>query len=194
MKGQFVVSALVALLLALSAYGADSLSLRPAYKPGLLKNQSTVIDPDKSAFGIPFGSSESKVTSAFGDPNGVFVINESTKALLYGKATVFVFKGNKLRELYLTRSVVEWAISEKMEGNPFFDGNKWVFGNGIVEGMSFPEIAKRIGKPNARPDYHLSYESEAAVTEFTFSESVDSGRDKADRFSLLGITVKNYGK
>jgi hypothetical protein len=40
-----------------------------------------------------------QVLDALGVPNGVIVISDTRKALLYGKSHMFVFRGGKFREL-----------------------------------------------------------------------------------------------
>jgi hypothetical protein len=182
---------LLALLMAHSLCLADSLTLHPQYIPAQMKGRTKSIEPDKSAYGIPFGAAEAELTKAFGDPTGVIVLSETTKALLYGRSHMFVLKNGKFRELMLSETLMDWELSQRIEGNPFFDNGQWSIAPGLSKEMSFEDVAKAIGKPNAAPSYQFSFDTENATIELRFSSmSTDGG---ARSYRLHAVAIKNFG-
>ncbi|MEX0735652.1 MAG: hypothetical protein WD944_08205 [Steroidobacteraceae bacterium] len=168
------------------------LELKPEYKPALMKNRPKVIDPDKSVYGVPFGASEAQLVAAFGDPNGLIVVSDSAKAFLYGSTHLFLFKSGKLRELIVGHSVIDWQLSQRMDGNPFFDAGGWTMAPGIQNEMTFEQVQKVLRKPSAVPDHQYSYETDNAVVELMFSSMSGPGTDNT-KYRLFGFNVRNYG-
>lgn len=169
---------------------AEPLQLNPQYSPSFFKMRQKVIDPDKAAYGVPFGATEADLLKALGDPSGVIVSSNTVKVLIYGSSHMFLLKNGRFRELLIGDHVIDWRISQRMEKVPFFDGSGWTLTPGINAQMSFEKVASILKKP-AKPEYRLSYETKNAEVELQFTSMSENGKEKG--FVLRGVSIKNYG-
>jgi hypothetical protein len=186
----------IALLVAVSgmpaAAAADATTLEPRYNPALYAKLERSIDPDGSIYGLRFGASEKQLLEVLGVPNGVIVISDTRKALLYGKTHLFVLRSGKLRELRVGEHVISWEVAQQMDGNPFFDRGDWELKPGIRRGMSFEEVQKLINRPAAVPDHKFSYDTREASVALSFAGYSESGRRTG--YKLIGFSVLSYGQ
>jgi len=185
---------LLALLFALmfSTFAVPDMNLEPEFNPKLFKGRTKDIIPDQSVYGVSFGSTEEDILEQFGVPNGIIVISESKKALLYGSSHLFILKKGKLRELRLSEHVIDWQVSRQMDEHPFFDTATWVVSPGLRKGMNFSEIREVLSKPNAKPNHQFKLEGDSSITTLNFSSSY--GMDGPENYSLHGLTIINYGQ
>ena len=183
---------LIAVLPSLACAQTDLFDWSPSFDSQRFKTLDRTIDPDRSVYGLSFGSSEKDLISTFGEPTGVIVLNETRKAYLYGRSHLFVFRNGKLRELFVQRNILDWDVSKRMDEHPFFDRGLWILEPGIENNMDFNAVMDALGRPHANPDYRYSVEGERSSTELTFSRR--RGLPGAESFVLYGIAVTYYGE
>jgi hypothetical protein len=150
-----------------------------------------IIDPDKSIFGIPFGTLEDEFIKKYGKPTGYIVINATDTGMLYGKSHFFFFENKKLSGVKISHNIIDWVISQEILANTPFDRVRWKLDNGIKEGMNRAEVKNILGdklKLDSR-GYQNYYMSEKAKVDLDFSHMVDSG-DNDEAYHLFGITVR----
>jgi hypothetical protein len=177
-------------MLPLAAVPADALNLEPRYNPALYSARERAIDPDGSIYGVKFGATEKQLLEAFGVPNGVIAVSDSKKALLYGKSHLFILRGGKLRELKVGDHLVNWELSQQMDGNPFFDRGDWQLAPGIRNGMTFEEVQKLINRPSAVPNYRFTYDTkQASVTLHFAGHSRSPG---AESYRLHSFSIVSF--
>jgi hypothetical protein len=165
--------------------------LNPEFSVERFKDRDTTIDPDASVYGVKFGSTESEVMAAFGDPTGVIVISDTKKGFLYGKSHLFIFRKGKLKQLTVSSSILDWTVSQQMDGHPFFDRNMWSITPSIRNEMSFGEVMKALDKPEVAPEYRHVIDGELSSTTLQFAGwRGDSG---AQEFKLHGFSIVYYG-
>jgi hypothetical protein len=174
------------------AQAAEGTNLEPRYNPGLYSQLERTIDPDGSIYGLKFGATEKQVLDAFGVPNGVIVISDTKKALLYGKTHLFVMRNGQLRELRVGDHVIDWELARQMDGNPFFDRGDWLLKPGIKNGMSFEDMQKTINRPAAVPNHKFSYDTKEASVTLSFASYSESGRQVGYR--LMGFSIQSFGR
>ena len=180
------------LILFLFPLTSFAIELSPEYDPALFKGRSKHIIPDKSVYGVPFGSSAKDLITAFGNPNGIIIISDSKKALLYGRSHLFILKKNKFQEIIVEHHILDWELSKQMEDHPFFESERWVIDPGLKNDMEFDQVRKLLGKPNLKRGYSASIEGEASVTKLKFTSSrVNSG---PATYKLRGFIIKNFGR
>jgi hypothetical protein len=174
------------------ALAADGIDLQPRYDPARYSKLERTIDPDGFVYGLKFGATEKQVLDALGVPNGVIIVSETRKALLYGKRHIFVFRGGKFRELRVGEHVINWELARQMDGNPFFDRDDWVVKPGITNGMSFEEVQKLLGRHGAVPNHMFSYDTKSTSVSLSFASYSHSGRQEGYR--LIGLSIVSFGQ
>jgi hypothetical protein len=176
----------------IAAFGSDGIDLHPQYDPARYSKLDRTIDPDGLVYGLKFGATEKQVLDVLGVPNGVIVISDTRKALLYGKSHLFIFRSGKLRELQIGELAINWKLARQMDGNPFFDRGDWVVKPGIRNGMSFEEMQKVLARPGAAPDYKFSYDTKETSVSLSFSSYAPSGRPV--EYRLIGVSITSFGQ
>jgi len=148
---------------------AETVTLNHEYSPKKFRSLDRKINPDVSVYGLKFGSSEESVRETFGDPQGVILINDTRKALLYGQTHLLVFRNDKLVELRVSKhGIVDFELAKRMDEHPFFDRKTWVLGPGLRSGMAFGEVQKALKKPNEKPNYRYVVEGPSSTTTLQF--------------------------
>ena len=188
---RYAITASLALVFSI-ATAADGIDLQPRYDPARYSRLERSIDPDGSIYGLRFGASEKQLLEAFGMPNGVIVISDTRKALLYGKSHLFLLRNGRFRELRIGDHVINWEVARQMDGNPFFDRSDWVVQPGIRNGMSFEEVQKLIGRPAAVPDHKFSYDTKEASVALSFASYGHPSRETGYR--LIGLSIVSFGQ
>jgi len=151
------------------------------------------VDPDGEMHGVKFGATEAQVRARLGAPTGTFQITETRNALFYGKSHAFVFRKGRFTELMITSHLVDWELTQYMEDHPVFNEHRWTLKPGIENDMNFGDVANKVGKPNARPDHRLNYETTGASVELTFSSNV-SKEGSPDQYQLMGVRIKSLNQ
>ena len=177
---------------ACAAAAADALDLKPSYEPGRYAKLDRSIDPDGLIYGLKFGATEKQVLEALGTPNGVIVISDTRKALLYGKSHLFVFRGGKFRELRIGEHMIHWDLTQQMDGNPFFDRGEWVVQPGIRSGMSFAEVQKLLGRHGAVPTHNYTFDTRESAVTLNFASYSRGGRE--DGYRLHSVTITSFAR
>jgi len=183
---------LTGLLLAFPLLAAEPFNLSPQYRAALFRGRDHVIDPDVGLYGVNFGATEPQVLEALGEPNGVIVLTERKRAYLYGSSHLLLFRNGRLEEVRISDHVFDWELSQQMDGHPFFDLGSWVVKPGLRKGISFAEARKLLGRPESKPDYRMSYDTEAAVVTLGFHSR--SGPGSEDGFFLATLAIRHYGR
>ncbi len=184
----WVLGALLYCALTVKAIGSE---LGLEYDPSRFNNRSRIINPDASVYGVPFGTSSKEMVVAFGQPSGIIMINDFKKALMYGSSHLFIFKRDKFRELLISDHIFPWDFTSQMDAHPFFDGKRWELKQGITAEMDFKSVSKKIGQPNAKPNYSLKFEGERSSNELKFSHWTGATGDTGYR--VIGLRVIHYG-
>jgi hypothetical protein len=177
---------------ATAALATEGINLQPRYEPARYSKLDRSIDPDGSVYGLKFGATEKQVLDALGVPNGVIIISDTRKALLYGKSHLFVFRSGKFRELRIGEHLINWELARQMEGNPFFDRGDWVVKPGIKSGMRFDEVQKVLGRFGAVPDHRFSYDTKEASVSLSFSSYSQPGREV--EYRLISLSITSFGQ
>lgn len=176
----------------LIASNALPVELSDGYDPSLFKSRNSIIDPDQSAYGVPFGANESEVLQQVGLPNGVIRVNSGRKILFYGKSHAFIFRKGLFRELRVSRHLIDWKLSEQMDSHPFFDRENWTINPGIKSNMSYAEVMQSLGRASGSGDHRFAFDTENATVRLSFASMRTSG-DAPTAYSLLGFHIIHYG-
>lgn len=150
------------------------------------------IDPDKSLFGIPLGTTEDEFIKKYGKPTGYVQMSGTDSGMIYGKQYFFFFEGKKLTGLRISHNILDWKISNEMYAECEFDNLKWKLDNGIHEGMKRSEVKKILGdrlKTDGR-GYQAYYETQKSRVDLDFSHMSGSNEKDDQAFTVFGITVK----
>jgi hypothetical protein len=149
---------------------------------------SPIIDPDRGAYGIAFGSTEKQIVEKLGTPTGTVQLSSTRRALIYGKSHAFIIRKGTFRTLVVVDSVLDYRLSQGMESHPIVDSVSWTLGPGIKDGMSYAQVAKALGRADSLGDYNLAYETKNARVELQFS-GMQGARGDPESFSLRGFTI-----
>ena len=105
-----------------------------------------MIDPDKSIFGIPLGTTEDEFIRKNGKPTGYLNLEDGETALLYGNCHAFFFKRGKLVGVLLTHATVDRQLFERMAMETDFPSLRgWKISNGVKAEMTLPEVRSILG-------------------------------------------------
>lgn len=146
------------------------------------------IDPDKSVYGIPFGTTEDEFTRKHGKPIGYVRLSGDSTAMIFGKSHAFVFEGAKLAGLRISHSILDWKLADMSASGPF-DRINWQLSNGIENGMSLVEVKKILGDKLSQKLFSYSYRTEKARVELDFSHYTSEG-DGDEAHKVHGILVR----
>jgi hypothetical protein len=174
------------LLFSVAVIALTSLQVAAAQSP-----ISRELDPDGEMHGVRFGATEEQVRATLGPPTGSLQISDSRQVLFYGKSHAFSFRKGRLVELHVMRYLLDWELTQQMEEHPLLNSGRWTLKPGIVDGMTFGEVARLLNKPDARPDYRYSYETDKAFVQLEFSGKMN-GQGGPDDFSLTSVRIKSF--
>lgn len=149
---------------------------------------TNIIDPDKSIYGVPLGSSEDEFIKKFGQPNGYFKLNSAETVMFYGKRHAFVFTGSKLSGIRYSSFVFDWRLAQTIQPQSSMDGVRWELSNGIRMGMNRAEVKKILGD-RLKSEMEHYFNSDKARVEIDFSHSLSEG-DKDEAYKVFGIYVR----
>jgi membrane-associated protease RseP (regulator of RpoE activity) len=171
-----------------SVFGADDIRSKVTDSNDA-KKLTRQIDPDKSIYGIPFGTTEDEFIARNGKPTGYVRLSGAETAMIYGKSHAFIFEGGSLVGIRITHSIVDWKLSNAYAPSPF-DGINWQLANGIESEMSLTQVRKILGdklSTKRYPQYY--YMTEKAQVELDFSRYTSAGEGD-DAHRVYGILVK----
>jgi len=171
-----------------SVFGADDIRSKVTDSNDA-KKLTRQIDPDKSIYGIPFGTTEDEFIARNGKPTGYVRLSGAETAMIYGKLHAFIFEGGSLVGIRITHSIVDWKLSNASAPSPF-DGINWQLANGIESEMSLTQVRKILGdklSTKRYPQYY--YMTEKAQVELDFSHYTSEGEGD-DAHRVYGILVK----
>ncbi len=184
---------LLIMLFGLITPAASDTTIGGEYVPSRHKDRSRTIDPDSGVYGIPFGATEEELVNDLGNPSGIVHITSNRRALLYGKSHFFVFRNGAFRELMISDHLVDWRLAQKMDGQPFFDTEAWTLAPGIASGMSFEEVRKILGRPNAIPTYRLDFDGDRSLVQLRFASRGGPDSSGPKTYSLNSLHIINFG-
>jgi hypothetical protein len=150
---------------------------------------SPVIDPDRGAYGIAFGSTEKQIVAKLGAPTGTVQLSSTRRALIYGKGHAFIIRKGTFRTLVVVDNILDYRLAQVMESHPVIDSISWTLGPGIKDGMSYGQVAKALGRPSSVGDYNLAYETKNARVELQFA-GMQGTRGDPESFSLRGVVIE----
>jgi hypothetical protein len=161
---------------------------------------TALIDPDRSIFGIPIGTTEEEFILKRGKPRGyvrlhdggmpsgfVRMIGEET-AMIYGNSQAFIFESGKLVGVRISpMSLFDWRLTSHE-----YKSEKWQLSNGIESDMNLTQVRNLLGDKLAmRANYQYYYKTTNAVVELDFMHWSDRGNTE-HAYQLSGILVR-YG-
>jgi len=171
-----------------SVFGADDIRSKVTDSNDA-KKLTRQIDPDKSIYGIPFGTTEDEFIARNGKPIGYVRLSGAETAMIYGKSHAFIFEGGSLVGIRITHSIVDWKLSNASAPSPF-DGITWQLANGIESEMSLTQVKKILGDKLSTKRYRqYYYMTEKAQVELDFSHYT-SGGEGDDAHRVYGILVQ----
>ncbi|HXF39179.1 MAG TPA: energy transducer TonB [Blastocatellia bacterium] len=150
---------------------------------------SNIIDPDKSIYGVQWGSSEDEFIARFGNPTGYIRLNASDTVMLYGKSHAFIFTASKLSGVRINMTVLDWRLSQSIPALTPFDGAGWQLSNGIRREMNLAEVKKILGESLKTERIQRYFNTEKARVEMDFAHYTMEG-ETDDSYKLHGIYIR----
>jgi TonB family protein len=149
-----------------------------------------LIDPDRSVYGMEWGSSEDEFIKKFGYPTGYIRLNSSDTVMLYGKEHAFIFTAAKLSGVRITRTVLDWKLSQDRLTQPPFDGMRWQLSNGIRQEMTLAEVKKILGDSLMTDRYQQRYfNTDKSHIELDFAHSSREGEND-EAYRIHGLYIR----
>ncbi len=105
--------------------------------------EDMTIDPGKSIFGCPVGSSKDDVILKLGKPLGEIESGNGRSSLIYGKDCIILFFNNKLSGIKVPQNVFGYSFF--IEDFAFGKDAKWMLSNGITQEMNLSEVKTILG-------------------------------------------------
>lgn len=151
---------------------------------------SNIIDPDKSIYGLQFGSSEDEFISRFGSPTGYIRLNGTETVMLYGKEHAFTFTASKLSGVLITKIVFNWHLTQTVLTRTAFDDIRWQLSNGVRKDMNLADVRKILGNRLKTDDHSQRYfNTDKARVEIEFVRLTGEGeKDEAHR--VFGVYIQ----
>ena len=153
--------------------------------------EDMTIDPGKSIFGCPIGSSKDDVILKLGKPLGEIESGNGRSSLIYGKDCIITFSNNKLSGIRISRNFLEYSFSI----GDFASGKnaKWILSNGITQEMNLSEVQKILGDKfieNARDEFApiVYHENGSQIT--LNIQRKENPKSLAD-YSVYGLSIDN---
>jgi len=165
--------------------------VRSRVGPPVATSVSNIIDPDKSVYGVQWGSSEDEFISRFGNPTGYIRLNGSDTVMLYGKSHAFIFTASKLSGVRInsTSTVLDWKLSQAILTVTPFDGIRWQLSNGMRGEMNLAEVKKILGERLKTDRFQRFFNSDKARVEIDFYR-LSSEEEKDEAYRLSGIFIR----
>jgi hypothetical protein len=171
--------------------GADDIRSKVGQEPGQ-KATDAVIDPDKSIFGVPSGTTEDEFIAKHGEPVGYMRLNGNTTAMLYGTSTAFLFKKDKLAGVLVANNTVDHRLLRTIPDARFPDHTNWELSNGIKSDMTLADARKAVGTiltPKTKQRHFQQYFTEKSQVEIFFMRSNGTPEDDENAYKAVGVFV-----
>ncbi len=156
-----------------------------------IKPDDFTIDPSKSIFGLPLGSTQDEVIARLGQPVCKLDLRKGKTALIYGRDCAFTFWDGLLGGAVLKEGLFspdELGIAS-LNG---FAKNDWSLTNGIRPGMTLAEFKKLVGKTfqfsNGSFAAYADGPSKVAIISLSFTEKGNHESDESK--ALHGIAIE----
>lgn len=193
MKAQFLP---LILLVATTSFAEEDLRSKVA-EANDYKSFNDVIDPDKSIFGIPLGTTEEEFIEKHGKPVGHLEFKEGETAAIYTDSIALVFQRGTLAGVLIDEDLVEYNIASRMEFPRVFPnelGSTYELSNGIKPQMSLLRIRQIVGDrlvqdhPESRFTQHF-FTGNSRV-ELGFSMYKSKAEDDDEAYRLRSILIR----
>ena len=167
----------------------------------LFQNRSRSITPGLMVYGLEFLSSKEETRAAFGAPTAILAMSNHSTAYFYGKAHIFIFEDDELREVVISHAPSFGNLSKRVGEHPFFDPDKTRLEPGLKFLMRLDEAKKVLnGKIDQMAADHpwkleATYLENYAVITLNFARSMDPsqmkpGEDYANVLMSIGIRMQ----
>jgi hypothetical protein len=117
-------------------------------------------------------------------------LNRAQSAMLYGRTHAFLFEGGKLMGVRISRTVLDWKLSQFMAEPGGYEGMPWKLNNGIEQDSSLKTVREILGpsllQDRFRQYYYLTKRARVELESSHFTNEGDS--DEA--YQLHGILVR----
>ena len=193
MKAQFFP---LILLVATTSFAEEDLRSKVA-EANDYKTFNSVIDPDKSIFGIPLGTTEEAFIKQHGKPVAYTRLKGDETCMIYTESIGFLFKNGGLAGVLVDDwDMVNYTLQEKMNFNRVFPsdlGDTWELSNGIKPEMSLLRVKQIVGDKLSQdePDSRFSqtFLTEKSRVTLTFSHRSARPDDDEDAYNVSSIAV-----
>ena len=191
MKAQFLP---LILLVATTSFAEEDLRSKVA-EANDYKSFNDVIDPDKSIFGIPLGTTEEEFIEKNGKPLGYLRLKGNETVMIYGKSNGFLFSGGKLAGVMVAHNIINYELAEIMEKSKIFpDYNQWQLSNGVKPDMKLAKVRELFGGRLSSDDGPMLYRqyalTEKSRVELSFSRHTDKAENDEEAYSLNSIIIR----
>lgn len=181
-------------LLAAPAFGEEDVRSKVA-EADEQSGATALIDPDKSIFGIPLGTTEDEFIAKYGKPMGYLRLDSDETAMLYGKSHAFIFKDGQLGGVLLTYNTLDWDLSKGLRETQLFPSyNGWELSNGLKPEMTLADARKILGDKLTAEDshgrYHQQYLTDKSRVKLSFSFRSGKAEDDENSYSLHSIFIR----
>ena len=154
-----------------------------------------LIDPDKSIFGMPLGTSEDEFIQKNGKPTGYVRLMGDETAMLYGKSHAFLFKDGKLAGILVTHNTMDWELSKSIgQYRSFPDHSDWQLSNGLKPDMTLAAVRKILGdklfSEDAPRRYHQQFKTDLSLVKLSFSFMSGKSDDDEEAYSLRSVLIR----
>ena len=153
--------------------------------------EDMTIDPGKSIFGCPIGSSKDDVILKLGEPLGEIESGNGRSSLIYGRDCIILFFNNKLSGIKVSQDFL--GSSFFIENFAFGKNAKWMLSNGITQEMNLSEVKKILGDKfieNARDEFAPIVYNENGSQITLNIQRKENPKSLAD-YSVYGLSIDN---
>ena len=166
-----------------------------------------IIDPDKSFFGVPLGTSEDRLIRKFGEPVGYLRLTDNRSLILYGDTVAFIFQSGKLSGILLRDK--DWgflaALKQELPSkNPLWWpeppkpwDNQWELNNGLKNKMSLVDVRGILGdslqpeEPTCKNSrYRQYYLTDKSKVSLGFVRTGKDNEDDENAYWLYSVRVE----
>lgn len=156
---------------------------------------NSVIDLDKSIFGMPLGTTEDEFVERNGKPIGYLRLKRDETVMIYGKSNGFLFSGGKLAGVFVTHHIIDYELADSMEKSKIFPNeDQWKLSNGLKPDMTLASVRDIVGDKLISEDparrYHQYFLTEKSRVKLSFSRNMGKEEDDDEAYSLRSIVLR----
>jgi hypothetical protein len=176
--------------------------------------ENGIIDPDKSFFGVPLGTSEDRLIKKFGEPVGYLRLTDNRSLMLYGDTMAFIFQSGKLSGILLrdkdwgfldarlkqelpSKNSLGWPKPPQPWDNPKPWDNQWELNNGLKNKMGLVDIRGILGdslqpeEPTSKNSRHWQYYlTDKSKVSLGFLRTGHDNEDDENAYWLYSVSVE----